>query len=276
MIPSIQELGFSANEAKIYLVLLKKNPLNGYEIAKESGISRSMVYEILRRLTLKKAIVPLDSEPTTYGPVDYRELIQNHRDQQSETLNKLEKKLKEYLGNHESDDYVLNIATHDELVASMRLAVRTAKKEIAISMWDKEIAMIETELADANARGVLIHILSFNKMPFTFGVQHCYEIPDIDQIFLNRRAILVTDRKYLLMGEWNQKRSEISIATRNQMLVNHALDQIILDVMLYYALRVKGGFRVGMSATEYQQCVYKYYQDIHLDQEMAKFAPNLD
>jgi hypothetical protein len=113
-------------------------------------------------------------------------------------------------------------------------------------------------------------------MPFAFGIQHCYEIPDIDTIFFNRRAILVADRKYLLMGEWNQKRSEISISTHNQMLVNHALDQIVLDVMLYYALRVKGGFQVGMNASEYQQCVYRYYQDIHLDQEMAKFAPNID
>lgn len=276
MIPSLQELGFSVNEAKVYLVLLKRNPINGYEIAKESGISRSMVYDILRRLTIKKAIVPLNSEPTTYAPVDYRELIQSHRDQQSSAFDKLESKLKEYLGNEESDDYVLNISTHDELVASMRQAVRSAKKEIAISMWANEVKMIETELFEAHKRGVLIHILSFDKMPFDFGVQHCYEIPDIETIFFNRRAILVTDRKYLLMGEWSQKRSEISISTHNQMLVNHALDQIILDVMLYYALRVKGGFQVGMKASEYQQCVYRYYQDIHLDQELAKFAPNID
>ena len=47
-IKQLQELGFSQYEAQAYIALLQKNPLNGYELAKASGIPRA---QYLCRLT---------------------------------------------------------------------------------------------------------------------------------------------------------------------------------------------------------------------------------
>ena len=49
----LEKLGFSSNEAKVYGTLIKHKVLNGYEIAKLSGVARSLVYEVINRLVAK-------------------------------------------------------------------------------------------------------------------------------------------------------------------------------------------------------------------------------
>lgn len=49
----LEELGFSSNEAKVYSTLSAHKMLNGYEVAKFSGVARSLVYEVLNRLVAR-------------------------------------------------------------------------------------------------------------------------------------------------------------------------------------------------------------------------------
>ena len=59
----LEKLGFSSNEAKVYGTLIKHKVLNGYEIAKLSGVARSLVYEVINRLIAKGAVIRIDGEP---------------------------------------------------------------------------------------------------------------------------------------------------------------------------------------------------------------------
>lgn len=49
----LHELGFSSGEEKAYLALLKLGPSSSGPIAKEAGVSRSKLYEILEKLARK-------------------------------------------------------------------------------------------------------------------------------------------------------------------------------------------------------------------------------
>ena len=62
----LEKLGFSSNEAKVYGTLIKHKVLNGYEIAKLSGVARSLVYEVINRLVAKGAVIRIDGEPNFY------------------------------------------------------------------------------------------------------------------------------------------------------------------------------------------------------------------
>ena len=62
----LEKLGFSSNEAKVYGTLIKHKVLNGYEIAKLSGVARSLVYEVINRLIAKGAVIRIDGEPNLY------------------------------------------------------------------------------------------------------------------------------------------------------------------------------------------------------------------
>ena len=59
----LEKIGFSSNEAKVYGTLIKHKVLNGYEIAKLSGVARSLVYEVINRLVAKGAVIRIDGEP---------------------------------------------------------------------------------------------------------------------------------------------------------------------------------------------------------------------
>ena len=48
LISQLAKFGFTQNEAKAYLTLLKQSPATGYEVSQHSGVPRSAIYEILR------------------------------------------------------------------------------------------------------------------------------------------------------------------------------------------------------------------------------------
>src|SRR5699024_8040095 len=51
----LQALGFSEYEARAYVALLGETDLNGYEVAKASGMPRANVYPVLERLVSRRA-----------------------------------------------------------------------------------------------------------------------------------------------------------------------------------------------------------------------------
>jgi hypothetical protein len=46
----LQPLGFGEYEVHAYITLLQRSPLSGYELAKTSGVPRSNIYPVLRKL----------------------------------------------------------------------------------------------------------------------------------------------------------------------------------------------------------------------------------
>ena len=77
----LEKLGFSSNEAKVYGTLIKHKVLNGYEIAKLSGVARSLVYEVINRLVAKGAVIRIDGEPNFYKPIEYQDLIRSIKEE---------------------------------------------------------------------------------------------------------------------------------------------------------------------------------------------------
>ncbi len=47
ILETLKNLNFTEYEAKAYLALLEESPLTGYAVAKNSGVPRSRIYEIL-------------------------------------------------------------------------------------------------------------------------------------------------------------------------------------------------------------------------------------
>src|SRR5689334_21247652 len=72
----LEQLGFGEYEARAYIALLERNPLNGYELAKTSGIPRANISAVLQRLEERNAVIRVDTEASVrYAPVPPAELI---------------------------------------------------------------------------------------------------------------------------------------------------------------------------------------------------------
>ena len=69
--------GLTRQEALIYVELLVKGKQTGYEIAKETGISRSNVYSVLAALEEKGAAYVIEESAKRYIPVKVEEFCGN-------------------------------------------------------------------------------------------------------------------------------------------------------------------------------------------------------
>ncbi len=75
---SLQQLGFTDNEARAYLALSQSYPATAYEIAKRSGLPRPNAYGVLRSLEAKGAIQAVNESPVRYAPLDPDDYFGNH------------------------------------------------------------------------------------------------------------------------------------------------------------------------------------------------------
>ena len=85
MIDNLSSFGLTRIEATIYITLLSHGAMTGYEIAKETGISRSNVYNSLATLVEKGAAYTMQGEASKFVPVKVEAFLHN-------TLKELEKK----------------------------------------------------------------------------------------------------------------------------------------------------------------------------------------
>lgn len=85
IIDVLTDFSLTRQEATIYAALINHGDMTGYEVAKDTGISRSNVYAALSALVEKGAAYLVEGESTKYRPVDIQIFTSNH-------LHELEKK----------------------------------------------------------------------------------------------------------------------------------------------------------------------------------------
>src|SRR5580658_9298809 len=72
---ALAELGFSENESKVYLLLLLHGGMKAGEIAKDLGIHRLDVYDILKRMQTKQIVESTISKPMIFNAIPLSETI---------------------------------------------------------------------------------------------------------------------------------------------------------------------------------------------------------
>jgi hypothetical protein len=82
-------LGFSPYEADLYLALLKESPANGSQLARRSGVPRSMAYQTLDRLVEKGAVLIAPGDPAWYSPVNPAEFFARLRERHAQSCQAL-------------------------------------------------------------------------------------------------------------------------------------------------------------------------------------------
>lgn len=85
LIENLIAFNLTRQEALIYVEFLSHGEMSGYEVAKETGISRSNVYSALQSLVEKGALYLIEGETTKYTPVNVKEFLEN-------TISDLQKK----------------------------------------------------------------------------------------------------------------------------------------------------------------------------------------
>jgi sugar-specific transcriptional regulator TrmB len=153
----LTEFGLTRQEANLYVCLLAEGDLNGYELAKKTGISRSNTYTGLAGLVEKGAAWLIEGETIRYRAVPGEEFTGNclHR------WERLQKELLPILPalQSKSGSYV-TIRGEAAILDRMRNLINQTCERLYLSLEHNLLASLATELEALNDRGCKLVVLS--------------------------------------------------------------------------------------------------------------------
>jgi HTH-type transcriptional regulator, sugar sensing transcriptional regulator len=219
----LQRLGFGDYEARAYTALLQRSPMTGYEIAKLSRIPRANVYDILPRLEEHGAVVRVDSPSgTKYAAVPPSELMPRLADRFNDDLVAAEEALAG-VASTPVEEYAWNIESPRAVMDHARTLIDGADKELMVAVWPQEAIALESNMSQAQERGVGITTLCLAACPQECGrcrgQIHRFHISPED---INRWLVVAADAKEMLAGEIRTDDTAYAVRTTQQMLVELA------------------------------------------------------
>ncbi len=263
------EIGFTLNEAKVYLTLLQNRYLNGYEISKLSNVSRSLVYNVIDRLVAKGFVLKSEGQINYYCALPYDKVIEKIKNDNINKLNVAREKLKNYSRIENESEYIFNIKGIDEFFSKANDLILNAKKEISISIWKEDFPKIEESLSIASKKGIKIYIFSFSNIDFPYGELFSYQLKDPTSLFPYRRISIVVDGKEVIIGE-NAGDKSICVLSKNHALVSMTTDEIVLNIFWLKYIKSKGLLKDNATSDEFLTLLSKLREDLGVSPDMTK------
>ena len=263
------EIGFTLNEAKVYLTLLQNRYLNGYETSKLSNVSRSLVYDVIDRLVAKGFVLKSEGQVNYYCALPYDKVIEKIRNDNINKLNVAREKLKNYSRIENESEYIFNIKGIDEFFSKANDLILNAEKEISISIWKEDFPKIEESLSIASKKGIRIYIFSFSDITFPSGEIFSYQLKDPASLFPYRRISIVVDGKDVIIGE-NAGDKSICVLYKNHALVSMTTDEIVLNIFWLKYIKSKGLLKNNATSDEFLSLLNKLREDLGISPDMTK------
>ncbi|WP_030164225.1 TrmB family transcriptional regulator [Spirillospora albida] len=196
----LRRLGMSGYEAKAYVALVASGrPVNGYEVAKRSGVPRSTVYETLGKLVARGAAYELRGTPdaTEYLPLPPESLLDRMRREFDGSVDALRTALPAVAAAPETHP-IHNLKDAAAMIDRAGDVVAGARTDLFLSIWPEEAERLRGPVAAAAGRGVEISAVSFG--PDTLGHGHVYEHRYRREDLGYRLIVVVGDRREAVVG----------------------------------------------------------------------------
>lgn len=205
VIEELQRLGMSGYEAKAYVALVAAGlPLNGYEVAKRSGVPRSTVYETLAKLVARGAAyeVRMGEAKGGYISLPPNVLLDRMRRDFDQSIEALRGTLAE-LAAPPQVRLVHNLSDRASLLARAEDVVAAARKDVFLSGWPTELEPLKPAARRAEADGVDVSVVTFGEDPDPVGqtTPHRFSQPAVVLENLGCRLLVVcADREQAVIG----------------------------------------------------------------------------
>ncbi len=207
IIGQLRSLGLSGYEAKAYLALIGAGgPLNGYEVAKRSGVPRSTVYEALGKLVGRGAAFEVRSSASTtsYLPLPPDALLRRLREEFERSMDGLAAALPA-VAKPPTRPITHHISGRGAVLIRAADLIAEATEELHVSGWAADLADLAPALRDADRRSVEISVLRFGSSATAAVVgtafEHVFAEPDVVLERVGCRLLLLAaDRREVLIG----------------------------------------------------------------------------
>ncbi len=219
----LQQLGFTEYEARAYVALLRQNPQNGYELAKNSGLPRANVYAVLEKLEERGAVVRLEeTNSVRYVPISPEELMQRLESKLKSSLQEAQASLNA-VTRASAYDSIWSLHGYPAMLEHARALLDSARTSLLVALEPPESQALRASLDAAAARGVKIVTLCLegclNECGNCRGLIFRFHVEPLAE---NRWLVLVADGAEMLAGEIGPGEQTLAARTRQSLLVGLA------------------------------------------------------
>ncbi len=237
IVQQLNQAGLTRNESLAYVALLESGEdqgLTGYEVAARSGIPRSAVYNVLRKLENSGAAFSTGDKPARYVPSPPDRFVTGIRNAANSTFDKLDEALAR-IPVRALPEPVWTLSRYTQVMARLDQMLRSAERSIYLSLWSRELDVLRPAL-DAVAGRPLHRVLhsvdSVTDCPTGFSCWTDDVTSDAEKATWSHKILAVVDRKQALMGGADPAADNHAVVTSNPSLVDVATNHIILDITL--------------------------------------------
>jgi sugar-specific transcriptional regulator TrmB len=240
-IDKLVEIGFSEYEAKAYVALLRESPATGYQLSKTSGVPRSMIYEVLGKLTARGAAMTLrKGNSTRYAPVPADEFLDQFLEEQEELVASLKDNLA-HLTSAPDLEYVWNIDGHENILAKAEEMIDQAETRIYLALLPVTFPELRPALIEAIGR--MVRVVVYTTVELDLPGAQAVVAPMSEEALSQAGGlglILVIDGEEVLIGEWLTETQARASWTSSPLLVFIAEHHLRTDLYLPQILSLLG------------------------------------
>jgi Cd2+/Zn2+-exporting ATPase len=241
VIANLAAIGFSEYEAKAYTALLRNNPATGYQVAKASGVPRSMIYEVLGKLTARGAAMTLQAGGTArYSPVPPTEFLDHLLQDHQQLIGSLKDDLST-LASAPDLEYIWNIEGHDNIIARAVEMIQRSRGQAYVALLPATFQMLQPALAEAAQRGVRVRVYTTAMQDLPGG--QVVVLASAEQALGPSEGlglVLVVDGREVLIAEWSPDTQARASWTSSPLLVFVAEHHLRTDLYLPQLLALLG------------------------------------
>ncbi|MDY7079343.1 MAG: helix-turn-helix domain-containing protein [Chloroflexota bacterium] len=240
-INKLVKIGFSEYEAKAYVALLRESPVTGYQLSKTSGVPRSMIYEVLGKLTARGAAMTLrKGNSTQYAPIPADEFLDQLLEEQEGLIVSLKGDLA-HLTSAPDLEYVWNIEGQENILAKAEEMIDQARTRIYLALLPATFLDMRPALEEAIGRDVRVVIYTTDDLDLPGG--EVVVAPTSEEALSQAGGlglILVIDSEEVLVGEWLTATQARASWTSSPLLVFIAEHHLRTDLYLPQILALLG------------------------------------
>ncbi len=231
ILEGLMKFGLTRQEAVIYLTLYKAGEMTGYEVAKNTGISRSNVYSALSGLADKGAAYLEEGSSSKYQSVPVDEFCTNK-------IRELNRQ-KEYLvqnipSTKEKEIGYITISGCTNIWNKAENMIREAKMRIYLSASGQVIAKLQDALFNALEKDIKVVLITDKKPDGTLGRKSiCYIGSE-----RGNDIRLIIDSAYALTGEIKGNKDDTCLYTGQENFIRVFKDALSNEIKL---IQLRGG-----------------------------------
>ena len=159
----LTDLGYTALESDIYLLLLQEGPLTGYRVAQNLGKPAANTYKALESLAHKGVVTLDDSERRLYSPVPAAEFLRQ-LDRRNASRRERAREALSHLAHKRGDDRIYRLTLREQIAERCQSIVERSEFAVLIDGDAGFLSELTPAIAEAIDRGVHVLIKAYEPL----------------------------------------------------------------------------------------------------------------